>query len=86
MSATKTGVAAVKGTSFDFDVKKVGTGEKPRTVPIETVWLKAPNLPATTSRTGKIYDGEDAGSKIYPGVGRNTLPLKSNFLWGAANF
>jgi hypothetical protein len=58
------GPAMVKGMSYDFNVDQVGTGAKPRPVPIDNAWVKAPNEAAPQPLSG-VHDGQDVGSKIY---------------------
>jgi hypothetical protein len=59
------GVANVKGLTYDLNIKEMESGKRPKHGEIEKFWLKAPGSRATTPRDGKIFPGEDAGSILY---------------------
>jgi hypothetical protein len=78
------GLSAVKGLSYDVKVGALKAGAKPRGVPLESFWFKAPGQDATHPIDGKFHDGEDIGSKLYVAKAETILEIYKAIIDGQA--
>lgn len=61
----RSGLATVKGLSYNIDVRAVSAGKKPTNASLAQFWIKAPATIATRPLDNKFHPGEDPGSIIY---------------------